>query len=92
VPSLVYETAYDVVFDKPFNTMVPVAVLHVVGLVLLLVVIIGVGFTVTRVVPATELQVAVEAITLYVPDADVVAFAIEGFERGLVKLLGPVHA
>jgi hypothetical protein len=51
----------------------------------------GFAFTVTVVVPADEVQPLTVAVTEYVPDIAVVAFAIVGFCRLEVKLFGPVH-
>jgi hypothetical protein len=52
---------------------------------------LGIGLTVTVVVPAVEVQPLTVAVTEYVPDIAVVAFAIVGFCRLEVKLFGPVH-
>lgn len=66
---------------NPFNVMVPVAVLQLAGSVKLVVVITGVGFTTTTVLPGSDgqLPVAAVAITVYVPPAASVMFAIDGF-------------
>jgi hypothetical protein len=59
---------------------------------LVLPVIVGVGFTVTLVVPANEVQVPLLAVTLYKPVAAAVAAVMVGFCVALLKLFGPVHA
>ena len=52
---------------------------------------VGIGLTVTVVVPATEVQPLTVAVTEYVPDIAVVALAMVGFCRVEVKPFGPVH-
>ena len=47
--------------------------------------------TVALVEPAVELQPLTVTVTLYVPEAAVVAFVIDGFCCDEVKLLGPVQ-
>src|SRR5260221_7193681 len=53
--------------------------------------IIGAALTVAVVVPTAEVQPLTVTVTLYVPEAAVVAFAIEGFCSEDVKPLGPVQ-
>ena len=53
---------------------------------------LGIGLTVTVVVPAAEVQPLTVTVTEYVPVAAVVALAIVGFCRAEVKPFGPVHA
>ena len=52
---------------------------------------IGVGFMVTETVPATLVQPATVAVTLYVPDANTVAPAMLGFWIADEKLFGPIQ-
>ena len=52
---------------------------------------LGIGLTVTVVVPAVEVQPLAEAVTEYVPAIAVVALAIVGFCRFEVKPFGPVQ-
>jgi hypothetical protein len=52
---------------------------------------VGIGLTVTVVVPALLEHPPTLAVTEYVPVARVVAAAIEGFCEVEVKLFGPVH-
>ena len=51
----------------------------------------GIGFTTTTVVPAALIQPITVAVTEYVPAANEVALAIEGFCNVEVKLFGPVQ-
>ena len=51
----------------------------------------GMAFTVATVVAAVDVQPPTVTVTLYVPDAAVVAFGIVGFCWLDVKALGPVH-
>ena len=51
----------------------------------------GKVFTTTTVVPATLAQPELVAVTLYVPDAATVGFAMLGFCNVDVKPFGPVH-
>ena len=59
--------------------MVPFEALHNVGLVCVILVIIGVGFTTTVVLPLAPLHPAFVPFTVYTPLIDVVAVAIVGF-------------
>ena len=52
---------------------------------------VGTLFTVTTIVPATLAQAPTLAVTLYVPEANVVGVAMVGFCNVEVKPLGPVH-
>ena len=52
---------------------------------------VGIGFTVAVVVAAPDVQPFDVTVTEYVPDAAVVAAAIEGFWLLEVKLFGPVQ-
>src|SRR6185436_1056781 len=52
----------------------------------------GVGFTMTEVVPAAEVQRLTVTVTEYVPASAVVALARVGFCSDEVKPFGPVHA
>src|SRR5213594_2132854 len=61
------------------------------GPVLVAVGALGIGLTVTGVVPAVEVQPLTVAVTEYVPAIAVVEFAIVGFCRLEVKPFGPVH-
>jgi len=51
----------------------------------------GVGFTVTEVVPAAEVQLLTVTVTEYVPASAVVALERVGFCSDDVKPFGPVH-
>jgi len=51
----------------------------------------GIGFTVTLVVPAAEVQPLTVTVTEYVPPFAVVELAIVGFCSDEVKLFGPLH-
>ena len=51
----------------------------------------GVWLTVTEVVPAADGQPLEVTVRLYVPDALVVAFGIDGFCKVEMKLLGPLQ-
>jgi hypothetical protein len=54
---------------------------------------VGIGFTVTVVVPATLVQPLTVAVTEYVPDIAVVALALtDGSSDVDVNVFGPVHA
>jgi hypothetical protein len=55
------------------------------------IVAVGNAFTVAFVEPAALVQPVTNTVKLYVPEAAVVAFAIEGFWSVEVKPLGPVH-
>jgi hypothetical protein len=59
---------------------------------LALIVATGSAFTVTIVVPVADVHPLTVAVTLYVPEAAVVALAIVGFCKVEVKPLGPVQA
>ena len=61
------------------------------GLLLPAVGVAGIGFTVTVVVAAADVQPLTVTVTEYVPDAAVVEAAITGFCVLEVKALGPVH-
>ena len=63
-----------------------------IGLLLLTVGVVGIGLTVTLVVPALLVQPLTVTVTEYVPDARVVAAAIEGSCIAEEKVFGPVHA
>ena len=52
---------------------------------------IGSGLTVTLVDAGEDVQPLTVTVTLYVPDAAVVAFGIDGFCSDDVKLFGPVQ-
>ena len=52
---------------------------------------LGIGLTVTVVVPAAEVQPLTVTVTEYVPLAAVVALVIVGFCCAEVKPFGPVH-
>ena len=52
----------------------------------------GVGFTMTEVVPAAEVQPLTVIVTEYVPASAVVAFGRVGFCCAEVKPFGPVQA
>ena len=51
----------------------------------------GIGFTTTIVVPKALVQPPTVAVTLYVPDASVVAPAIDGSSNADEKVFGPVQ-
>ena len=57
----------------------------------LIVGVAGMGFTVTLVVPAAEVQPLTVMVTEYVPASAVVAFERGGFCKDEVKPFGPVH-
>ena len=61
------------------------------GLLLLGLGVAGIGFTTTTIVPVGPAQPPTEAVTLYVPAANNVAPAIEGFCIAEVKPFGPVQ-
>jgi len=63
-----------------------------IGLLLLAVGAVGIGLTVTAVVPAALVQPLTVTVTEYVPLAAVVAPEIEGFWVDEEKVFGPVHA
>ena len=52
----------------------------------------GIGFTMTLVVPAAEVQPLTVIVTEYVPASAVVAFARVGFCSEEVNPFGPLHA
>jgi len=62
------------------------------GPVLLAVGVVGIGLTMTLVVPAAEMQPLTVTVTEYVPASAVVAFERVGFCSDDVKPFGPVHA
>ena len=53
---------------------------------------VGIAFTTTVVVPAADVQLLTVAVTLYTPEAAVVAAPMVGFCVDELKLFGPVHA
>jgi hypothetical protein len=61
------------------------------GLLLVTVGVTGVVFTVTSTVAAGDVQPASLTLTLYVPEANTVAFAIVGFCVELLNEFGPDH-
>ena len=63
-PFLVKFTVYEVLALNPFNTIVPVDELQLVGFVEVVEVISGVGFMVTVTLPAVDVQVPKVAVTL----------------------------
>ena len=63
-PFLRYVTMNEVLGVRPINEIEPVAVLQVVGLMLVLSVIKGFGFTVTNTVFIADIQIPKVAVTL----------------------------
>jgi hypothetical protein len=51
----------------------------------------GIGFTTTTIVPAGPVQPTTVAVTLYVPEAKIVAPTIDGSSNEDEKLFGPVQ-
>ena len=64
IPFLVKFTVYEVLALNPFNTIVPVDELQLVGFVEVVEVISGVGFMVIVTLPAVDVQVPKVAVTL----------------------------
>lgn len=62
-----------------------------IGLLLLAVGAAGIGFTTTVTVPDTPVHPATVAVTEYVPDAAIVAAAMDGFCDEDINPFGPVH-
>ena len=66
-PFLLYVTEYVVLPVKPFKVILPLVPLQVVGLLLDVVLMDGVGLTVTSTVAAGDVQPATVCVTEYVP-------------------------